>query len=101
MYISTYVTRYIKDGRVVGFTIRYDPPSPPLQVYRVAGATLHRILPNGNELEHPPRDLSDFVNLGLEELKPKHRNTVIEDSPQEFKPEHFFAGNPLGEYDIL
>ena len=80
MYISTYVTRHIEEGKVIGFVVKYNPPCPPIQVYHIKNEGLTRILPNRTEFELSYNKLtSDIVSKSREELKKLHPSVQVED----------------------
>ena len=101
MYISQRVTRHMQNGEVVGFVVKYDPPSPPIHVYIVEGENLERILPNGESFQLKQGELErSIIAESIENLKVKYPNMLVEDVDREFKPRDYLT-NPRGEYDIL
>lgn len=101
MYKPIIITRHIRNGNVIGFVVKYNPPCPPIQVYIVKEKGLDRILPNGEIVKWRVGGLEESLMVeDLNTLEVKYPHIHVEDIKRKFKPEDYLT-NPRGEYDIL
>lgn len=100
MNTTVMITRHIGGGKIVGLVVKYNPPCPPIQVYRVNGKKLHRVLPDRTEIEQPFEDLTTILRKSKGYLERKNPLMTIEDTNRAFNPQDYIT-NPLGEYEIF